>query len=168
MAAVAEDDADLYDVEVDADTLHSLAKVLDEHIRLLAMAPYIRTSAHTPGAAKSAKEDEQHIQDSVRFVTSLLPGFGLVVDGVWQGQTDADALTQQVLQNAPSGDEVVQQLGAVAVKQLLACNARLQEAYGPPDPQAPPNRQKLVIKVKREAHIQEWVKESQARLQTSL
>lgn len=85
------------------------------------------------------------VQDLVSFVNELVPGFGQVVQKVWDGEADEQALAGGLKE---MHDAEIGPLIEAAVAQLCQCTLQLQEDHGAPDARAPVDRKRLVNSVK--------------------
>ena len=90
-------------------------------------------------------------------MNGLLPGFGQIVQRVWDGETDEQALAGGLKENH---DVEIGPLIDATVAQLCQCTLQLQEDHGGPDTEAPVDRKRLVDSVKSFSHAIDYFEKS--------
>jgi hypothetical protein len=91
-------------------------------------------------------------------MNELLPGFGQIVQRVWDGETDEEALATEL---KAMHDSELKLLIEASVGQLCQCTLKLQEDHGPPDAANCVDRKNLVKSVMAISRASEVVQKMQ-------
>lgn len=75
------------------------------------------------------------------FMSKMLPGFGIIVPRVWDGELDVKNLTEELSQGQ---NDDIKPMIAACVQQLCSCFEALVEEHGPADPKSAVARKLLV------------------------
>jgi hypothetical protein len=83
-------------------------------------------------------------QDLINFMNGMVPGFGPLVQRVWEGETDEQALAGELkgMHDAEMGPFI-----EASVAQLCHCTQQLMEDHGIPDAEACVDRKNLLASV---------------------
>lgn len=82
-----------------------------------------------------------NVQDLIQFLNGLVPGFGPIVEKVWQGEVDEQALAEEL---KALHDVEMAPYAEASVAQLCRCTEKLLEDHGPPDAESIVERKHLL------------------------